>query len=69
MFLEAIRILGGRREIVLRIAELEKLQGPYDQPFSMEELHEIFDVSSHDSSDTSSGASSPRDPENFPVEN
>lgn len=68
MILEAICILGGRHEIMLRIAKLEELQGPYDQPFSMDELDEEFDNSSEESFGISNGASSPRDPGNFPEE-
>jgi hypothetical protein len=68
IFLEAICILGGRREIILRIAKLEELQGPYDQPFSMDELDEKFDNSSEESFGISNGASSPRDPGDFPEE-
>jgi len=63
MFLEVIRDLGGRHEIMLRIAKLEKMQGPYDQWLSMDESDEEFDDSSVDSFGISSGASSLRDPE------
>jgi hypothetical protein len=62
-FLEVIRDLGGRHEIMLRIAKLEKMQGPYEQWFSMDESDEEFDDSSVGSFGISSGASSPRDPE------
>ena len=67
MFLEPVRMLG-RREVMTRIQKLESLQGPYDQPFSMDESDEGFDNVSEESFGISSGESSPRDPETFPDE-